>query len=507
MADEIKNAVDEIKKAMGADGVAVNNAGIDTTSGGYGLDMTGAASLLRLKTTFIDELLPTQDADGTGLSAQYWTINGTTGRMGGSFGSTGEGERGGVMSLDAVLAGATYKTIAVDGRITDEARLIEAGIMDGLALNTQAALIEAKRIHNRLCLFGRTTSASDIYSPGGLGSTGAVNVTVGSAGSITAGTYSVIAVALSGEGYYKTRAYSPNSTFSTAVVAGSQLLDFVRTNGDGTQVTVKGGTAIKSAAASTGAISGSSNSIAASVSPVAGALGYAWFAGVAGSEVYQGTTGVAHVTLTRLQSGTQAAAGQFTSDNSADPLDHDGLLTRLDVAGSGAQIIRLANGTSLTPTTDGSIDQFQQIFENFYTNYDGYTPEYILVNGKGKLAINKALTDNSVKASKVVYMRQVGQTFDPVVDNTPVTNAIASVSLPVLVDPYLPDGVVLFGTKSIPSQYASKLANPVAFRTRQSYKAEIWPRRTRVWENTVSLNGALITPWRGGFGALLNVEF
>lgn len=506
MDNKIDSAVDEIKKALSSDGVAINNAGIDTTSGGYGLDMVGAAAVLKINTPFIDELLPTLDAGGTGLAAQYWSVNAKTGRMGGVFGSTGDGLRGGVMSLDAVLGGATYKTIAVDGVVTDEARLIEEGVMDGLSLNVQAALIEAKRIHNAQCLFGRTTSASDIYAPGGIGSTGAVTVSVASSGgSIAAGTYSVKAVALAGMGYYKTRRWLPNST-SFPASAGSEILDRTITNGDGSTVTQKGGAAIISAAASTGAISGSANVINASVAPVAGALGYAWFVGVAGSEVYQGTTGVAHVSLLSLQSGTQAAAGNFVSDNSADALDHDGLLTRMAMSDAGSRIITLTNGSGLTPTTDGGIAEMNAIFAGFYQDFDGYSPEYILTNGKGKLAISKALTDNSVKASKVVYMRQVGQEFSAGNDATPVYNAIAGTSLPVYVDPYLPDGVILFGTKSIPSQYAANLSAPVAFRTRQNWKAEVWARRTRRWENTVSLNGALITPWRAGFGALLNVE-
>lgn len=507
--DNLANsAVDEIKKAMSSEGVQINNAGIDTTSGAYGLDMVGAASVLRVNTPFIDELLPVLDAGGTGLAAQYWSINAKNGRMAGSFGSTGDGQRGGVMSMNAVLGGATYKTAAVDGRITDEARLIEQGIVDGLAMNTQAALVELKRIHNVQCLYGRTTTASDAYAPGGIGSTGSVTASVSATGgAIAAGTYSVIAVALGGMAYYRTRGYAPGS-YTFAANAGSELLDSTRTNGDQTTSLVKGGTAIKSAAASTGAITGSTNKINASITPVVGALGYAWFVGVAGSEVYQGTTGVAHVSLSALQSGTQAAAGNFTADNSADALDHDGLITRMQMPDSGSRIVTLTNGSGLTPTTGGSIAEFEALFNAVYQDFDGYSYEYILTNGKGKRAIINALTDDSVKASRMTYMVQVqpGQSFESAADATPVRNVLTGTSLPVYVDPYLPDGVILFGTKSIPSQFGGSISAPVAFRTRQNYKAEVWPRRSRVWENTVSINGSVITPWRAGFGALLNVE-
>lgn len=499
---KIQSSLDEIKKALQSD--VIENAGITTASGGYGLDMAGAAILERCNTPFIDDIVPSQ-AGGTGLAVSYWSINGSTGKMTGSFGATGEGQRGGVMGYKGTLGGATYKTIAVDGVETDESLLVTEGNFDPHALAIQASLKETKRFLEKTALFGRTTTASDAYAPGGIGSASAPTIVAGSAGSITAGTYSFKVVPLNGYAFYNTRSYSVNGNWGTG--AGAELLNSTRTNGDSTTAAVASGTGIISSATSTGAVAGSSNSFTVSVSPVSGALGYAWFAGAAGSEVYQGTTGIATAVFTSLSTGTQAAGSNFASDNSADALVFDGLITRMQAPGSGARILTMPNGSSFTPTTDGSLAEFNTLFAGWAQDLDGYSPEYILVSPKGKFAISKALTDNSVKASKILYMRGVNTDLDMQMDFVSVRNSLTGTSLPVIVDPYLPDGVILIGTKSIGSSYAGSISNPIFLRTRQNYKAEVWPRRTRQWENTVSWNGALATPWLPGFGAILNAPF
>ena len=86
-------------------------------------------------------------------------------------------------------------------------------------------------------------------------------------------TLSVICVALD--------ARRLSSTARSRAASGA----ITRTNADGSTDTFGGGAAGKSANADGVVSSGTSGSIAATVAPVTGAVGYAWFWGTAGSEV------------------------------------------------------------------------------------------------------------------------------------------------------------------------------------------------------------------------------
>ncbi len=90
-------------------------------------------------------------------------------------------------------------------------------------------------------------------------------------------------------------------------VAGGIQSTITRTNADGSTDVFGGGAAARSAAA-TVATTGATGSIAASVDPVPGALGYAWFWGAAGAEVLGAITTINSVLITAAAAGTQTAA-------------------------------------------------------------------------------------------------------------------------------------------------------------------------------------------------------
>jgi hypothetical protein len=112
-------------------------------------------------------------------------------------------------------------------------------------------------------------------------------VTTGATGgSIPAGTYSVRVAALNQLGYN-----------SASAILDQQLNNLTAPS-----------TGISAAAAtvSTGAVTGTTNQILASVSPVDGALAYAWYVGVAASEVLQIITTSPSLTLLTLSTGGSA---------------------------------------------------------------------------------------------------------------------------------------------------------------------------------------------------------
>lgn len=498
----VDKSVEEIKRALGEImPESVTNAdGITSGSGAYGIDMIGAASLLRLETPWTDRL-PRMSSD-TGLSAQWHEILLSTGRMANDTGTAQEGKRGGIVAMTSELKTAPYKEIVKDGIVTDTARLTMGGILDPLALNMNGALIECKRAHHMQNLFGRGETLL------GTAATPTLSAANGAGGAVPAQTNSVIIVALNGSAERRTRAYAINGSWTDAAAAGLELNDFTRTNGDDSTTAVAGGTSIKSSAA-TQATTGGASTLTASWVPTPGACGYAVFVGVAGSECYQGTTQLCSVTMTLLKTSTAVAASKFTADKSKDVLEYDGIITQLQASGSGAFQTTIVNGQVLTSGADFTIDQFEPAFAYFFSTFDGYSPDYALVSGKTKRAIAKALLSNST-ASRAVMMVAAGSSGNPDMSLgqgvLKILNPYTNTEIEILVDPYMPDGKVVLGTYKIPTQFGSGITAAVFFRPQQEFRGETWARRSRKWENSVSLRGALCTPWRAGHAVIDNVQ-
>lgn len=492
-------------------GVDVKNADISQANSGVaGVDLLDVANIVTLVTPFTN-MVPREPSGATGPAALFDVIKGAA--AGDLSGTAEEGKRGGQASFSGVRSGSYYKSIALEMAVTDEAQYAADGKLDMRAAAVSRTLAEVKRIQERRFLYGRALISSDAYAAGRLTTTAdgaSVSATptptlvAATGGAIADGTYSVIAVALNGEAFWATKGYLPSAAGSFAATAGSELLDRTRTNGDGTSTTVKGGTGIKSSAASTGALSTTNaNKITASVAAVSGAVGYAWFVGASGSEVYQGTTSSAQAVFTKLQTGTQAAAANFTTDNSADALHYDGILTRVEKA--GLNITVLPNGSTLTADGEGGILEFTDIFSNMHVALDGYSPKWVMCNGKGQKAINKTILGGSTpttfltaqlsgQAEIVAGKRVVG-----------IFNPITSTAVEVIVNPYMPDGEFLLGTNEIPTVVPSPATTPFFFRPRRDYWAEIWPRTTRKTVDSVIIDGALCMRWFDGFGLVKNV--
>lgn len=496
----VDKSVEEIRTALAAVMPAtVQNGDITTASGGYGIDLLGAATLLRLSTPWTDRL--PRDRSDTGLSAQWWEIQTGSGRANNTTGTAAEGLRGGQLGWSGALKSAKYKSLAIDAAVTDEQRKATGGILDPLAFNMNAALVECKRSHHMQNLFGRGETL--------LGTAAAPTLSaVNSGGAVPAQTNSVIVVALNGGAERRLRAYPINGSWTAAASSGSELMDSTRTNGDGSTTTVVGGTSIKSAAA-TQATTGGASTLTASWVPTPGAVGYALFVGVAGSEVFQGIVQACTVTMTLLKTGTWAAAARFTADNSKDALEYDGLITQLQASDSPAYLSALANATALTSAADFTIDQLESAFAYFFATFDGYSPEYALVSGATKRKIAKALLSNTT-ASRATYMIAAGEPGNGGMDAGQgvlrILNPYTNDMIEVLVDPYMPDGKIVLGTYKIPTQFGAGVTNAVMFRAQQEFYGETWPRNSRKWSNGVSLIGALCVPWRAGHAVIDNIQ-
>jgi hypothetical protein len=506
--NENEQAIKAIEDALRS--VDVKNADITSSSGVAGVDLLPVSNIVTLVTPFTN-MVPREGAGATGPAALFDIIKGDI--SGDVSGTAEEGKRGGAATFSGTRSGSYYKTSYLEIGVTDEAQYTAEGKLDMRNAAIARTLVESKRIQERRMLFGRTTKASDTYAAGRLTTTAdgaSVSATPTptlvstTGGAIADGTYSVIAVALNGDAYWATKGYTVSAAGTFAATAGSELLDRTRTNGDGTTTTVKGGTGIKSSAASSGALSTTNaNKITATLAAVSGAIGYAWFVGTSGSEVFQGVTSRATAVFTKLQTGTQVAASVFTADNSADSLVYDGILTRIEKA--GLNISSLANGATLTADGQGGILEFSDIFSNMANSLDGYSPKFIMCNGNGQRVVNKTILGGSTPTT---YLQAALSGQAEIIAGKRVIgiyNPITSSAVNLIINPYMPDGQFLIGTDEIPTVVPSPSSVPFFFRPRRDYWAEIWPRTTRKTVGSVTIDGAFCMRWFDGFGLVKNV--
>lgn len=505
--DTQTNAVEELTKILGA--IDVKNADITSgNSGSNGIDLKPLTHVVTLMAPLSTRV--GREEGQAGPAALYNTIKGAaTGDFGGYV---EEGKRGAQTQFAGSQSGSYYKSVYAEIAVTDEARY--ASQIDLLAGATVRAMVEARRRQERRFLFGRSTIAADAYAAGRLTTTAdgasvaatpTPSLTADNTGAIADGTYSVIAVALAGDAYSATKGYPVSAAATFAATAGAELLPTTQTNGDGTTTALKGGCGIKSAAASTGALSTTNaNKITATVTPVAGACGYAWFVGTAGSEVYQGTTSVAKAVFTKLQTGTQAAAANFTADNSAEPLAYDGLLTRLEKANPN-YITTLANGATLTADGEGGITEFSDLFSNWASSLDGFSPDWVMVSPKTQKKVNTVVLGGSTPTTFLTASLSGEGDIRAGKRVTALYNPVMGVTVPMIVNPYLPDGMALFGCDAIPTVVPSPNTKPMSFRYRRDYWTNLWARTSRREVPSVIIDGALTFEWLDGFGLVKNI--
>lgn len=398
-----------------------------------------------------------------------------------------EGKRGGLINHEQSEYFAAFRGIGLENNVTFEAGYASKNFEDVKALAVQQGL-EGLMIQEERVILGGNTSVA-------MGTTPTPTLSAGSAGALSAATYSVICVALSLQAYLDTvgtnnGAIGQSLTIATAVVPAQ----ITRNNADGTTDTFGGGSARKSTNA-TVATSGSTGSITATVTPVNGAVGYAWYWGTAGSEVLGAVTSINSVLITAAAAGTQTAASLPSVDSSTSALDFDGLLTQAFKPGSNAYIAVqptgvAGTGTPLTSDGAGGIVEFEAAFANFYNKYR-LSPSRIYLSSQELVNITKKIIGNN----GAPLLRLTTDASNPATIQAGTTvgsylNKITGNVIPVTVHPNIPAGTIFFFTGSLPYPM-SNVGNVVQMLMRQDYYQLEWPLKTRKYEYGVYADGVL----------------
>src|SRR5207302_878195 len=302
---------------------------ISISTGRVAYDLQAPAKNLFPVVTPIRNSLP-RVGGGTGTASNWRQVTALTGSGFDAMGWVPEGQRSGQMSYTTATKSASYVTIGEEDAASYEAISAGRHFEDIQARMTFRLLQKLMRKGEMAVLAGNAslqlgTPATPALSASGSGAT------------LPAATYSVIAVALTFEGYQ-------NSSLAAGVATTKTI-----TGADGKTYVLSGGSSNKSANATQAVTLG--QTLFASVTALQGAMAYAWYVGTAGAETLQAISTINSASFAAPLTSGQQAISAITADNSANPnYAYDGLLTSALKSGSNAYVSILPSGTAGTGT-------------------------------------------------------------------------------------------------------------------------------------------------------------
>jgi hypothetical protein len=494
MTDALKKALggvinkDSLEKAWNQSGSA--------TTGITAYDLEAPAKSLVPVITPLRNMIP-RVGGGTGTQANWRAVTAVNTTKVGV--GVPQGQRGRTQTVATANYTAPYVTIGIEDYATDEAELAAMGFDDVLALMTLNNLRALMIAEEALIIGGNGTGGVAL----GTAPTPSLSNPSTSTGTIATGTtWSVICVALTLVGYLNTDL----TLLSTTAIPVSGSV----TGADGLTYTYNAGTSQKSVAGTT-TVSGSTNTIAATVTAVPGAFAYAWFFGPSGSETLAQVTTINSVLFTSsTTTGTQSPAA-FTADFSEDQYVFNGLLTYINQSGSGAYLKTMATGTAgtgtqLTADTEGGIVEIDTALKSFWDN-SRLSPDAIWVSSQEQETIGIAILEGgSSAAQRFVFTTDQGNVKGGVIVRSYLNKFTMSGNqeIPVHLHPNIPPGTILFTTSQLPYPL-SNVTNVMQVKTRRDYHQIDWPRKTRRYEYGIYSDQVLQHYFPASLGMITNI--
>ncbi|MBV8060596.1 MAG: hypothetical protein JO253_03610 [Alphaproteobacteria bacterium] len=478
MGSNVTNETLELIKAAQQNDISKTSTFTQSSNAVQGLtayDLEAPAKKLYPVLTPLRNTIPRVSGKG-GIQANWraiTAINPTGVRAGVSGGNRGAMVPVTVSNYIAAYAGLGLETaadfeadFAAEGFDDVKARAVTSGL-ESLMLQEEYTILGG----NNSVAFGQTATPALVGSTTG--------------GTLAANTWSVICVGLSMDG------------FINGSVTGGIQAQISRTNTDGSTDTFGGGAAKQSANA-TVTTTGTTSSIAATVTAQNGAVGYAWFWGPsAGSEVLGAITSINSIVITAAAAGTQTAASLGTTDYSQNSLVFDGLLTQAFKPGSNAYIKVMPTGTAgtgtpLTADGSGGINEIDAALKSLWDNWR-LSPDEIWVNSQQALNISqKILTTGSTGAQRFVFNTEQAMLAGGVMVREYLNRYSmgGAMSIPIKIHPNMPAGTILIVTHKLPYPM-SNVSNVIQMRLRRDYYQIEWPLRSRRYEYGVYMDGVL----------------
>ena len=457
-------------------GDAISKAGITQSTGLVSYDLQAPSLQLYPVLTPLRNITPRVSGKG-GTGPNWKAVNAINAAQ--MNAGVSEGNRGGAVTTTVTSYLAAYAGIGLEDFVTFEAEYAAVGFEDVKA-TTALRLLRAVMIAEEQVILGGNASLA-------LGTT-PTPVLVASAAGGTIGasvTVSVIVVALTIDGFQR-----------STLAAGLPIGPLAKTNADATVDNFGPGVARKSAAQTVAVSAGTTNSVSATVAPVAGAVAYAWYAQTAGIEKLFAITTINSCLITSLPTTSQLASALPASDQSQNLLVFDGFLTQAFKAGSGAYIVSLATGvagTGSTLTSDGAggIKEISAAFLSFWSNYK-LSPDTIWCNAQELMNITAKVIANG-GAPLIRFTQSATETHSSITGGAlldAILNPITQTMVKLRVHPNQVAGTLLFTTAELPYP-ASGVGNVFQIKTRQEYRQIDWPLRSRRQEYGIYVDEVL----------------
>ena len=389
-----------------------------------------------------------------------------------------EGNRNAFMDIQEKDYFAAYKYLGKDIEVSFQAQQTGLGFEDNVGLAQVSLLNALLNDEERTILYGNSGSSGNGYQLGTT-PTPAQPVALTTGGTIANGkTICLFCVALTPWG---TRLAS-----STGVQP-----PFLRTNADGSQDLINGGTAAISAASATVTTAGSgAASVTCTVATGYGDVAYAWYVNSTDTTTahayFYGITYVPAVTVTALPSTSNQPASTvgLNTDNSANALDFDGLFTwNVNYAqAANPSYYKNLGGNNLTAVGDGTIVEFEAVLDYLWTNYKA-SPDRIYVGGTMIDSVTKKIigAGTSNLATRLNFQtdganRLIGGTF--AVAYRSKYGPGQAKQMDVMTHPWLPQGQIYFDVINNPYPAAGN-AIPAVRRvvTLEDHFSILWPYR------------------------------
>jgi hypothetical protein len=465
---------------------------ISTATGLVAFDLQAPAKNLYPAATPLRNRVPR--VPGAGGTATNWRqVSSLIGSGYDAIGWVAEGQRAGQMSYTTATKSASYVTLGEEDSVTFEAINAAIGFED-IQATMAMRLLQKTMLKEEMAILAGNTSLA-------LGTPSAPTLAAaGSGATLPAATYSVIVVALTLEGYR-------NSSVAAGVATSKTV-----TGADGKTFAINGGSSMKSSNTTQAVTLG--QTLSATVTPIQGAVAYAWYVGTAGSETLQAITSLNSATFAAALGSGQAATS-ITADSSTNSLGYDGLLTTALKSASNAYVKTLATGaagagTALTASGRGSVTEIDQMLESMWDSYQ-VSPTVLFVNSQELRNITtKVLSSGSgpllqyhQDADSGAYQLDAGGTIATYYNPFLLDGGLR---IPVKIHPFVPPGTLLAYAETLPAQYqSSEVPNVAEVKCRQDYYAIDWPPVTRQRQKGVYVEEVLAVYAPFAMGVITNI--
>jgi len=337
-----------------------------------------------------------------------------------------EGVRGNGMRYSVADKLAAFKVIGLQDAVTFEAEAAGRNFQDVKATAVTNLLLRVMTEEEKIILGGNTTALPAVATPV------ATTATVPNS-TITAGSYSVKVAALT--------LVAANRVVTNAQLPNLTGLEIPATDASNQAITgAYDGVTAASTAASVTVTAG--DGISATVTPVRGALAYAWFVGASGSETLQIVTTNSAMTIDKLVTGGSSAP---TADGSADPLAFDGIIPQ--ILNGGGLFYDMQN-QQLTASA-GGIEVLDEINSRLFNEFKNGATRYLVSEQLAK-DITSAIVKNNGAPTLFVNNTEKNDITGNYMVRRYVNKSFGGENISIEVHPWLPNGTMVVMCDNVP---------------------------------------------------------